>query len=232
MLIVPEGEIYIDKEYKEGYKSIGIVTDKLDVCIQKYRKDNFNGIFGHPSFGFKKEDFDFIKDFKDAKRIWFWNITVSDVSGLYTLASPEYFGVNGKRPMLDFSHFTNLKTLVLEWNSKDKNLQSCQNLELFNLWNHKPKEKSFINFDFPYAAKEVGLYWTNVEDLTSLNGLRGLGKISIERSRNLKSLRGLEKYSDSLESIFIDTCGKLTDYTFILEFPNLKNAIINRVRIK
>jgi hypothetical protein len=232
MLIVPEGEIYIDKESKEGYKSIGIATDKLDLCIQKYREENFNGIFGHPNFGFKSENFDFVKDFRDTKRIWFWNVNVADISGLYNLENPEYFGVNGKRPMFDFSYFTSLKTLVLEWNSKDINLQSCKNLELFNLWNHKPKEKSFVNFHFPFAAKEVGLYWTNVDDLTSLNGLRGLNKISIERSRNIKSLRGLEKYSDSLENIFIDTCGKLTDYTFILEFPNLKSAIINRVRIR
>lgn len=232
MLIVPEGEIYVDKEYKQGYRSIGIISEKLDVCIQRYREENFNGIFGHPRFGFINKDFDFINEFKDAKRIWFWNIKATDISGLYTLEEPEYFGVNGKRPMLDFSHFASLKTLVLEWNAKDTNLQSCKNIELFNLWHHKPKEKSFIDFNFPYAAKEVGLYWTNVEDLTSMNGLRGLNKISIERSRNLKSLRGLEKYSDSLRSVFIDTCGKLTDYTFILEFPNLKSAVINRVRIR
>ncbi|KAA3437792.1 hypothetical protein [Rufibacter hautae] len=232
MLIVPEEEVYIDKEDQDGYKSIGIVTEKLDICIQKYKQENFNGIFGHPNFGFKNEDFGFIKDFKEAKRIWFWDINVSDVSGLYTLENPEYFGVMGKRPMLDFFHFASLKTLVLEWNSKDRNLQTCKNLELFNLWNHKPKEKSFINFNFPNAAKEVGLYWTNIEDLTTMNGLRGLNKISIERSRNLKSLRGLEKYSNSLESIFIDTCGKLTDYTFVLEFPNLKSATINRVKLK
>ncbi|WP_161890889.1 hypothetical protein [Pontibacter russatus] len=232
MLIVPEEDIYIDKEKQGGYKSLGIVTDKLEKCISKYQQENFDGIFGNPTFGFRNADFDFVKDFKDAKFVWFWNISIEDVTGLYSLENAEYFGVMGKRPMIDFSHFSSLKTLVLEWHHEDKSLITCENLELFDLWHHKPKDKSFADFSFPKFAKKVGLNWTNVEDLTSLNGLQGMSEISIDRSKNLKSLKGLEMYADSIEKVHIDTCNRLSDYTFILEFPNLKSAVVNRVRLK
>ncbi|SFH37007.1 hypothetical protein [Pontibacter chinhatensis] len=232
MLIVPEEDIFIDKEKQGGYKSIGIVTDKLDKCIAKYQQENFNGIFGNPSFGFKNVDFDFVKDFKDAKFIWFWNINVNDITGLYNLENAEYFGVLGKRPLLDFSNFRSLKTLVLEWHQKDKNLYNCENIEHFDLWHHKPKDKSFADFSFPRFAKKVGLNWTNVEDLTTLNGLKGMSEISIDRSRNLKSLRGLETYADTIEKLYFDTCNKLSDYTFILDFPKLQSAVVKRIRLK
>lgn len=231
MLIVPGEDIFIDKEKKGGYKSIGIVTDRLEKCISKYQQENFNGIFGNPTFGFKNADFDFVKDFKDAKFIWFWNINVNNVKGLYNLENAEYFGVMGKRPLIDFSHFPSLKNLLLEWHQKDKSLHTCENIEQFDLWHHKPKDKSFADFSFPRFAKKVSLNWTNVEDLTTLNGLKGMREISIDRSRNLKSLRGL-MYADTIEELYIDTCSRLSDYTFILDFPNLHSAVVNRIRLK
>ncbi|WP_210465376.1 hypothetical protein [Rufibacter roseolus] len=232
MVIVPEDDVYIDKEKQGGYKSLGVVTDKLEKCISKYQQENFNGIFGNSTFGFKNADFDFVKDFRDAKFFWFWNINVNDVTGLYNLENAEYFGVMGKRPMIDFSHFPSLNTLVLEWHQKDRSLDTCESVEKFDLWHHKPKDQSFSDFSFPRYAKKLGLNWTNVNDITKLNGMKGLSEITIDRSRNLKSLRGLERYADTIEKVHIDTCDRLSDYTFILEFPNLKSAVVNRIRLK
>lgn len=232
MQIVFDSGFYLDKDPKAAYKSIGITSEKINECRVKYQTEDFNGIFGNPSFGFKEDNFDFVKGFNNVKMVWFWETILSDLSGLYQLQEVEYFGVWGSRPRIDFSHFPNLETVTVEWNKDDIHLNKCEKVERFHLWHHKPKERSFQSFGFPKFAKSVQFNWTNAENFTTVSGLKGMIDLEIHQSRNLQSLKGIEKYADTLERIVVDSCSKLNDYSFILDFPKLRIASINRRRIK
>lgn len=237
MRIHKEGQFYINQE-KE--LSLGIDSSNMKNCISEFNKQyklfkrgkTYSSIFGHETFGFKESKLDFLKHFKKVENIWFWDVNLSDIQGLYYLKNLKSIGLLGKRPSIDFSQLTSLKEITIDWDTKDYNLERCENVESFYLWRHKPKERNFNSFKFPLnCTNNTSLNWTNVEDLTSLNGLKGLKKLEIHRSRNLKSLKGLEKYSETLEQIIISTSGKLEEYEFIKEFPNLKKAIINKKSI-
>ncbi|MES2733415.1 MAG: hypothetical protein V4714_16840 [Bacteroidota bacterium] len=232
MQIVFDIGFYLDKAPNAAYKSIGITSEKINECRVKYQMEDFNGIFGNPSFGFKEDTFDFVNGFVNVKMVHFWDIAVSNLSGLYQSPEIEYLSVMGSKPGIDFSHFPNLKTVIVDWNKGDIHLNTCEKVERFHLWHYKPKERSFQAFDFPKFARSVQFNWTNAEDLTTVSGLKGMVDLEIHQSRNLKSLKGLEQYADTLERIWVDSCGKLSDYSFILDFPKLNMALINRVKIK
>jgi len=236
-MIKKKGEFYINQE--NGH-SLGIDSSNLPNCISEFNKQYsffkkgtlYNSIFGHQSFGFTESNLEFLKHFKKVNKIWFWDVDLKNIDGIYHLKNLQSFGILGKRPSIDFSKFSNLKEITLDWETKDYNLDFCQDLENFYLWHHKPREKDFTNFKFPTACKNnLSLNWTNVENLTTLNGLQGLKIIEIHRSRNLKSLKGLEKYSNTIEQIIVTTSGKLEEYEFIKEFPNLKKAYINKEKV-
>ncbi|WP_378172410.1 hypothetical protein [Aquimarina sp. SS2-1] len=233
-MIRKEGQFHINRE--RGI-SLGIESSNMENCISEYNKqfklfkkgNPYTSIFGHKTFGFKESNLDFLEHFKRVENIWFWDVNLSDIQGLYYLKNLKSIGLTGKRPSIDFSQFTSLKEITIDWETKDYNLEQCENVENFYLWHHKPKERNFNSFKFPINCNNnASLNWTNVEDLTTLNGLKGLKKIEIHRSRNLKSLKGLEKYSETLEQIIITTSGKLEEYEFIKEFPKLKKAYINK----
>ena len=160
-------------------------------------------------------------------KIWFVDVDLKNIEGVYSLKSLEHFGVHGKRKGINFALLENLTQISTDWISKDEKLDSCIHIENFYFWHHKPKEKSFEKYTFPDCLNEVHLNWSNVYDLTSLNGLKGMKRLRINRCRNLVSLSGLENYRDTLEEVFVDTCGKLTEYSFIGDFPKLKLAIVN-----
>lgn len=237
-MITKIGQFYIDKG-KRGI-SIGIDSSNLKNCIKEFngnglfkRKRLYDGIFGHESFGFKEMNLDFLINFKTVKHIWFWDVNLNNIEGIYLLKNIETLGITGKRPSIDFAKFPKIRTITLDWETKDYNLEVCQSVENFYLWHHKPKEKNFVNFKFPPKCSNcVSLNWTNVEDLRTLNGLLGVKKIEIHRSRNLLSLQGLEKFADTLEEVIVTTCGKLVDYKFLISFPKINKIYINEKRYK
>ncbi|MEZ4849091.1 MAG: hypothetical protein R3B93_10845 [Bacteroidia bacterium] len=232
-MIKKQGKYYIDTE--NWGTSLGIDSSNLKGCIEEYHnstsfsgRTKFNGLFGHESFGFKEINLDFLTHFKTLNHIWFWNVNLEDIQGVYSFREFESFGILGKRPPINFSKFSQIKVLTIDWTNKDTNLSGLKSLEEFYLWHHKPKEKNFEDFKFPsYCSNKVQLNWTNVETLESLNGLIGTKSLEIHRSRNLRSLRGIEKLSDSLEELIIRACGKLIEIQPGLDLPNLKRIHIN-----
>lgn len=237
-MIKKKGQFYIDNE--NWGTSIGIDSSNFKNCIKEFKgkgifknKSLYDGIFGHESFGFKERNLDFLIDFKKIKHIWLWDVDLDNIEGIYHLKDVETFGVTGKRPPIDFGKFPNIKTVTLDWETKDYNLEKCKSIENFHLWHHKPKEKNFMNIMFPpNCSNWFSLNWTNVEDLSTLNGLKGIRKIGIHRSRNLKSLQGLERYIDTLEEVIVTTSGKLTEFEFLKNFPKLKKLYINEKKYK
>lgn len=219
------GDFYVNIE--DGKKQLGIDSNNISGCIKEYKSGKYDGVFGSADFGFKEDNFDFLHELSNVKKIWFNDVNLKNIEGVYSLNSLEYFGVHGKRKGINFALLENLTQISTDWISKDEKMDSCNHIENFYFWHHKPKEKSFENYTFPNCSNTVHLNWSNVYDLTTVNALKGMKRLEIHRCRNLVSLKGLENYSDTLEEIFVDTCGKLTEYNFIRDFPQLKLAVVN-----
>ncbi len=211
--------------------SIGIESDRVDQCIEHYHTGNFGGVFGHPSFGFRGVDLDFLKMCSSASRVWFWGCSFSNVDGLYELPELAYCGVMEKRPGIDFSRFKHLHTLVSHWNKKDAGFNQSA-IKKFHLWHCNPRSKSFEEIAIPNSVEHLQLTWINPSTLEGLPVMESLTELQIHRGRNLSDIDRLHVIAPRLRKLIITTCGRLKGYEGLLSHPSLELAIIDGHRIK
>ena len=122
-----------------GQLSVGIESDRIQECVREARRVGAYGVFGHPSFGFKGKDLSFLADIDFVKSVWFWDVTLTDVDGIYNLSDLRSFGIHPKRPPVDFSRLRSLERLVWDFNLKDAGLEQLSRLTLLNIHKLNPK---------------------------------------------------------------------------------------------
>lgn len=233
MPIAREDDFFQSHDSGHGSR-LGIESNRLQKCIERIQSNRIMGIFGSPCFGFNGFDLDFLLDIPWVEDVWFWDVNLKNIDGLYALKNLRYFGVHPKRPPIDFSHFPRLRELVIEPKTKDCGIGSLTELERLHIWHFRPKENNFSSFDFPESLIELQINWASPESLESLPTLPLLRRLEIHRCRNLHLLGDLRAKYPSLEHLVIDACGQVprTEGERVIEdFPNLTHAYIQNIKL-
>ncbi len=233
MTIKQEGEFFVDMNLAGGL-SIGIESDNILACIEEVKKRNAIGVFGHPGFGFKQDNMDFFVDIPHIESIWFWDVKLKDVNGIYELQNLKEFGVYPKRPGINFSRLATIEQLVWEYNKKDSGIDTLYKLKLFHIWHYNPKEKDFSNIAVPKFIEDLQITWCNPSDLKGFPIMENLKKLVIARCRNLKTLAELPRIAPNLEHLVVESSGKVSDGEEVVKkLPCLKHAFVRgKVLIK
>ena len=210
-----------------GRLSIGIESDNLSACIAEARKRNAAGVFGAPCFGFKQGDLNFMADLPGLEKIWFWDVKMNDIDGVYKLRRLKSFGVHPKRPGIDFSRLEKLDELVWEYNKKDTGLEELKRLKLFHVWHYNPGKKTFSGIVIPESIIDLQINWANPRSLDGLPLMPELNKLELHRCRNLETLAALPHIAPKLEHLVVDACGKVSDGEIVVKkLPRLKHAYV------
>ena len=143
MPIQRENGFYVSHDLVLDGMSVGIETDRLSECVDRGKRDCARGVFGHASFGFRGSDLDFLRELPCLESVWFWDVKLRDVEGLYSLPGLRHFGISPTRPAIDFSRFHQLSSAVVHPRARDCGLEACSQLELLHVWRHPPKGKEF-----------------------------------------------------------------------------------------
>ena len=204
--------------------SIGIESARLDECVTEAHARRAGGVFGHPSFGFAQEDLDFLARMPWLVQVWFWDVSLRSIDGLYTLSGLRYFGVHPDRPPLDFSRFPALEHVVWIHEPRDRGLEAAASVRHVALWHYKPRSKHFAALDLPPELESLGINWANPSTLAGIRELPRLRRLEIHRCRNLASLDELPRIAPNLEELVITTSGRLSDYAALAALPHLRFA--------
>jgi hypothetical protein len=207
--------------------SLGIESEHLTECVSEVTRRGWLGAFGCPTFGFNERDLNFLHQLPNLVQVWFWNVSLENIEGLYALKGLKYFGVHEDRPEINFSKFPGLETMVWFHKKKDSGIEGLSNLKMLNVWHFKPRSKSFEDLLIPSSLKELGLFWANPETLIGLPRLPLLERLEIHRCRSLKSLESLYEIAPNLETLIISTSGKLDVNSLPQELNALKTIRIN-----
>ncbi|MBN1910566.1 MAG: hypothetical protein JW818_12550 [Pirellulales bacterium] len=210
----------------EGIPSIGIQTSRCKKCIAYYHEKGFRGLFGNPHFGFRQDNLDFLTETTNAKLVWFFQINIKNVEALYELTELEYFGINDKRPGIDFSRFPKLRTAINQWIKKDIGI-SKSSIREYHLWHFKPRSKSYDGLEIPKDVRELHLYWANPASLSGLPVLKKLRHIEFHRCRNLEDLSALPTIAPALKTLVITTSSRVDPIRGIVDHPTLKKTLIS-----
>ncbi|MCG7977580.1 MAG: hypothetical protein N0E58_05510 [Candidatus Thiodiazotropha endolucinida] len=197
--------------------SLGIESDKLKACIKEITKRNIKGVFGCPVFGFKEDNFDFMRDIPSILQIWFWEINLKDIEGIYALKNLKYFGVSEKRPKIDFSQLPKLETVVWHPIRNDGGIESLSKLIRLDLWRFKSKNKSYTDLKLPENIEKLDLNWCNPTSLDELPIMNNLKELQIHYCRNLESINAINKIAPNLKRLVVTRSANLEKYQSIQE---------------
>jgi len=190
-------------------ESVGIESDRVRECVDFAKVRRIRGVFGFPGFGFAGTDLDFLAELPWLESVWFWDIHLKNVDGLYALPELQRFGVHPKRPPIDFSRFPRLREAVVEPRARDRGLGTLTELESLHYWRLRPKDRSFDALEFPDSLVELEINWANVESLDSLPALPNLRRLGVHRCRNLTDLGDLGQKFPKLEHLVVAACGRV-----------------------
>ena len=206
--------------------TLGVHTERLEECLAYFHERGFHGLFGHESFGFKQDNLDFLSQATNAKSLWFWDIALRDIDGVYELTELDHVGIHPKRPGIDFSRFPVLKTAINHWHKADTGI-SASTITEYYLWHYKPKSKSFEGLEIPQNTKRLELTWANVTSLEGLPVLKKLKELQLHRCRNLTDLSALPRIAPNLTKLLTTTSSKLDVTAGVIDHPKLKMALID-----
>jgi hypothetical protein len=206
--------------------SLGIETSKIDDCISEIQRRKIMGVFGCPAFGFKQDNLDFLEQIPFIIQVWFWEIQIARVDGLYVLQNLKYFGIHDKRPSIDFSRFPMLEQIVWTPIKGDKGMESLTRTKRLDLWRFRNPEKTYSRLCLPQSLETLEINWSNPIDLRQFPRLPKLKQIQFHYCRNLVSLEGVVEAFPNLEEIIITRCPNLKDYDMIRTM-NLKRIYVN-----
>lgn len=207
--------------------AVGIESGRLDACVARYNEGGFGGLFGHPGFGFHEENLDFLNRTKvKPSWLWFWDVALKDVDALYALDELDYFGMNPKRPGIDFSRFRRITFVVNHWLKQDTGIAKAD-ISKYNLWHFKPRSKSFADVEIPLGVKRLEFYWANPSNLDGLPVLKNLTELEIHRCRNLADLSALPRIAPNLRHLLATTSSRLLAQVGVLDHPMLQTARID-----
>jgi hypothetical protein len=204
--------------------SIGIESARLDACVAEIAARAIRGVFGHPSFGFTQTDLNFLADVPEVVQVWFWDVSLDSIDGLYALRGLRYLGIHPKRPPIDFSRFPALERVVWHHEPRDRGLGAATSIRHLDLWHFKPRAKHFSGLELPPDLESLTLNWANPATLAGVGELPRLRELEIHRCRNLATLDDLPRIAPNLEKLVVTTCGRLSDHRAVAALPFLRVA--------
>lgn len=213
-------------DYIADAPGLGVNSARVEECLARYRQQQFQGLFGCPSFGFSQQDMDFLTEAPDVRWLWFWDVSLRNIDPIYGLTKLEHLGINPKRPGIDFSRLRALQTVVNHWIKADTGITDSS-ITQYNLWHYKPATKSFQGLQIPAGVRRLELYWANPATLEGLPVLRNLEVLQFHRCRNLQDLSALPRIAPNLQTLLTTTSSKIDATAGVQDHPTLKTALIS-----
>ncbi|HVY31550.1 MAG TPA: hypothetical protein VHB79_33585 [Polyangiaceae bacterium] len=208
---------------------LGLESSRLDECVEQINREQITGVFGSPAFNFYESDLDVLARIPHVEAVWFWDVELKKIDGLYALSALTKFGVHPKRPAVDFSRLPKLKQLVWHHKRQDHGVHDLLALESLHSWRYRDATKTFHNLALPPNLVRLEINWSNCETLDGLPTLPRLRRLEIHRCRNLRSLGRLPDLFPELEYLLIAACGRVENDEgprVVRQLPNLWHAYV------
>jgi hypothetical protein len=191
------GQFLITQDF-EFALSLGIESHRLRDCVAEINRTGIKSAFAGRAFAFAEDNLDFLEELPHLKQIWFWEVKVCRIEGLYALKSLQHLGLHDQVPGIDFSRFQELRHVVSTYNPRDHGLEKLTNLEQIDLWRFNPKPRTFASCKVPSNLKRLDINWANPATLEGLPHLPECKELQIYFCRNLRTLEGLDAIAPNL----------------------------------
>lgn len=205
---------FLESDFSNQYVSpaLGIESNQLEACVDEINRRNIKGVFGCPAFNFREDSFDFMNELQGIEQVWFWEVKIKEIQGLYRQGGLRYFGVSPKRPRIDFSRFPELGYVHWQPVRGDTGIGTLSKLSTLDVWRYKPSTKELSGLDLPGNLRKLDLNWCNMESLRGAPEMPNLVELQIHYCRNLTSIEGLPDIAPNLRKLIVTRNAKVEGF--------------------
>ena len=207
---------------------LGIESSNILHCVAEIKRLKIKGIFGCPAFGFTETNLDFLHALPQLVQLWFWEVSLRDISGIYALHNLQLFNVHNRTHGIDFLRLSKLKKVIWRYQPKDTGLDQLPELEQLDVWHFNPKSKTFSDCQVSSGLKHLEINWANPSTLDGLPHMPLLKELQLHYCRNLTSLDGLDRLAPNLERLIVACSKQCKDTAVIGNLAKLKHFFINK----
>jgi hypothetical protein len=126
---------------------------------------------------------------------------------------------------LDYSKFSKLEILSIDWYNNFPDLSKNENLKELSVWKFRPKSKGLAELSLPKSLEKLHITESNILSLAGLE-LNNLREFEGHYCNALETVRGIDNFSNSLNVLILDYCRKLTSYEDLRYAKNLNKLIL------
>ena len=184
------------------------------------------------------ENIDFIVNCPSLKYLWIVPADTApeqfDYSPLYRMPEIKFLKCTtsyggSEEPLCTSIDCSNIKGIqMLELSGKGtfshKNIESLEQLEISDC-----RIKDFSDISSCKALKKIWLTQTGVESLQCIEELQALQQLYLGYERRLHDVSGIKKVANSLRSLSIENCPKVTDFSFLMNLKNLEHLALKAI---
>lgn len=215
---------------KENRVSIGIESERLVECMAEATRRKAWGVFGNATYGFKHDNLDFLNDLPHLGKVWFWDVKLSSIEGIYAASSLRHFGVHRNRPPVDFTRLKRLQNVTWFPVRGDQGIAQLPELDCLHVWHYNPRLRNLEDLEIPTSIRELRLTWSNTTTLEGLPLLPSLRRLVVARCRSLESIAALASATPQLEHLVVTTCPRVKDGVEVVKrLPQLHHAFVRDV---
>lgn len=207
MPIARKGRFLLTDDLLKGTTMV-LESSQLRECIDEARLRGYTGAAGTPNLGFHESTLDALIELPHLRHVWFWEVQLSCINGLYSLKQLESFGVHPRRPPIAFERLPSLRKMVWTYKARDTGVESLS-LDLLHLWRYAPKSRHFAGLELPTTLRELQLLWCNPSSLEGFTPIPGLKRLEIHQCRHMASLEALPALFPNLEHLVVTACGRV-----------------------
>ena len=148
-------------------------------------------------------------------------------SGLYHLENLKNLtlSVKNNTQHLDFSKFSKLEILSIDWYQKFPNLTQTNRLKELYMWKFRPKTQSLSALQLPNSLEVLHITQSNIRTFNGLI-LPNLKNFGAYYCNAVESVEGIDKISKVLQTLILEYSHKLTSYDRLKLCKELEKIII------
>lgn len=155
-----------------------------------------------------------------------------DYSPLYDMPNLEelccqtvYGAKDALRTDIDYSHFPQLRKIIASGAKGHNNLTSVNGLQTLYLGQGQPASKTLTDFNFS-ELEELDICQSQIRSLDGIETAHHLLTLSLSYCHSLADVSALAEIGETIISLEIESCGKIKDFTWLQNLPNLENLVL------
>lgn len=203
-----------------------LINDNNTLSAKNFMLDhNITKIQLNYTAGFTKEKIDFLEHYSFVDEITIIPGGDIDISGIHFLDNLRKMRIT-KRVIqgIHFNLFPHLQRCSVEWNTKNRNLESCISLEDLTLYAYKAHDLSMLSGLINLKRVKIGS--SPIKVIDGIESLK-LKSLSLNYNRKLSSLKGIENLSSTLSELNLLTCKAISSIEEVALLSNLEELGVN-----